>query len=74
MGDLRTKAQIGFVAPVRAEHAVFTLSHDLNPLAQARPAVIYKLLFKAASRILLEFGRNPRWIGGELGITMVLHT
>ena len=28
----------------------------------------------AASGTLLEFGRNPRWLGGELGITMVLHT
>ena len=23
---------------------------------------------------MLEFGRNPRWLGGELGITMVMHT
>ena len=29
--------------------------------------------FNAASKTLLEFGRNPRW-PGELGITMVLHT
>ena len=55
-------------------HVVFTLPHELNPLAQARPALIYNLLFKAASRTLLEFGRNPRWLGGELGITMVLHS
>ncbi len=55
-------------------HVVFTLPHELNPLAQANPAAIYKLLFKAASRTLLEFGHNPRWLGGELGITMVLHT
>ena len=32
------------------------------------------MLFKAASETLLEFGRNPRWLGGELGITIVLHT
>ena len=55
-------------------HLVFTLPHELNPLAQARLALVYNLLFKAASRTLLEFGRNPRWLGGELGITMVLHT
>ena len=55
-------------------HVVFTLPHDLNPLAQAHPALVYSLLFKAASRTLLEFGRNPRWLGGEPGITMVLHT
>ena len=55
-------------------HVVFTLPHELNPVARANPALIYRLLFKAASRTLLEFGRNPRWLGGELGITMVLHT
>ncbi|MCY4592734.1 MAG: transposase zinc-binding domain-containing protein [Alphaproteobacteria bacterium] len=55
-------------------HVVFTLPHELNPVAQGNPALVYRLLFKAASRTLLEFGDNPRWLGGELGITMVLHT
>ena len=55
-------------------HVVFTLPHELNPLARRHPALIYRLLFKAASQTLLEFGRNPRWLGGELGVTMVLHT
>ena len=55
-------------------HLVFTLPHDLNPLAQCHPRLIYNLLFKAASQTLLEFGRNPRWLGGEIGVTMVLHT
>jgi hypothetical protein len=55
-------------------HLVFTLPHQLNPLAQGNPTLIYTLLFQAASQTLLEFGRNPRWLGGELGITMVLHT
>ena len=55
-------------------HVVFTLPHELNPIAQGHPALIYRLLFHAASKTLLEFGRNPRWLGGELGITMVLHT
>jgi len=55
-------------------HLVFTLPHELNALVQGNPRVIYRLLFRAASQTLLEFGRNPRWLGGELGITMVLHT
>lgn len=55
-------------------HLVFTLPHDLNPLARSHPRLVHNLLFKAASRTLLEFGRNPRWLGGELGVTMVLHT
>jgi hypothetical protein len=55
-------------------HLVFTLPHELNALAQGNPALIYDLLFRAASETLLEFGRNPRWLGGDIGITMVLHT
>ena len=55
-------------------HLVFTLPHELNALAQGNPRVIYRLLFRAASQTLLAFGRNPRWLGGEIGITMVLHT
>lgn len=55
-------------------HLVFTLPHELNALAQWHPRVVYNLLFKAASRTLLEFGRNPRWLGGDIGITMVMHT
>ena len=55
-------------------HVVFTLPHDLNPVAARNPGLVCKLLFRAASRTLLEFGRNPRWLGGEIGFTMVLHT
>ena len=55
-------------------HVVFTLPHELNSLAGRQPALVYRLLFKAASQTLLEFGRNPRWLGGEIGVTMVLHT
>ena len=55
-------------------HVVFTLPHQLNALVRRHPRTIYRLLFNAASRTLLEFGRNSRWLGGELGITMVLHT
>ena len=55
-------------------HLVFTLPHALNPLAQGNPEVIYRLVFRAAADTLLAFGRNPRWLGGEIGITMVLHT
>lgn len=60
--------------PVPYFHVVFTLPHELNGLAQANPRVIYGLLFDAASRTLLEFGANPRWLGGELAITLILHT
>ena len=55
-------------------HLVFTLPHEINPLAQGNLRVIYNLLFQAASDTLQSFGRDPKWLGGEIGITMVLHT
>jgi Putative transposase len=36
--------------------------------------VLYGLLFQTAAATLQTFGRDPKWLGGELGITMVLHT
>ena len=62
------------VLPIPYFHVVFTLPHALNPLAQSHPHLIYRLLFQAAASTLLRFGRDPRHLGGQLGITAVLHT
>jgi hypothetical protein len=58
----------------RYDHVVFTLPHDLNPLIQGNPRLMYNLLFRAVADTLLTFGRDRRWIGGEIGLTLVLHT
>ena len=60
--------------PVPYFHLVFTLPHELNALAQGNPRVLYALLFESVSATLLEFGENPRWLGGEIAATLVLHT
>ena len=60
--------------PVPYFHLVFTLPHELNALAQGNPRALYALLFAAASETLIEFGENPRWLGGEIAATLVLHT
>ena len=60
--------------PVPYFHCVFTLPHGLNALAQDNPRQLYGLLFQSAAETLQTFGRDPRWLGGELGVTMVLHT
>ena len=53
---------------------VFTLPHELNAWAQRHSAVIYRLLFKAAWGTLNDFGKDPKWLKGKLGMTAVLHT
>ena len=60
--------------PVPYFHLVFTLPHELNRLAQHQPRVIYNLLFDAAASTLATFGRDPKHLGGEIGITAILHT
>jgi hypothetical protein len=60
--------------PIPYFHVVFTLPHALNALAQGNPRVIYTLLFRAAAETLLTFGRDPRHLGGTIGLTAILHT
>ncbi len=60
--------------PVPYFHLVFTLPHELNALARGNPRALYAMLFAAAAETLIEFGRNPRWLGGEIAATLVLHT
>ncbi|NNF96493.1 MAG: IS91 family transposase, partial [Halobacteria archaeon] len=55
-------------------HLVFTLPHELNPWVQLHPEVIYRLLFKAVWATLKAFGADPKRLGGQLGVTAVLHT
>jgi Putative transposase len=39
-----------------------------------RRELLFNLLFASASATLLELGRDPKHLGAELGVTMVLHT
>lgn len=60
--------------PVHAFHVVFTLPSDLRALVSENRRTLFNLLFAAAADALMELGRDPKYIGGELGITAVLHT
>lgn len=66
--------QSASLLPVRYFHLVFTLPHELNGWVALHPEVIYRLLFAAAWGSLKAFGEHPRRLGGELGMTAVLHT
>jgi hypothetical protein len=60
--------------PVPYFMATFTLPFELRPLAWFNQKVVYSLLFKCVAGILKDFGLNPKNLGAELGLTMVLHT
>jgi hypothetical protein len=67
-------AQQAQLLPIEYFHVVFTLPHALNALAHVNPRHVYGLLFHAAAATLQCFARDPRHLGAELGVTMVLHT
>lgn len=67
-------ARTAELLPVPYFHVVFTLPHALNPLAQCQPRLIYTLLFNSAAATLRRFAEDPKWLGAELGVTMILHT
>ena len=60
--------------PVEYFHVVFTLPSQISDIAYQNKAVMYQLLFKAASQTLLIIGKDPKHLGAKLGVTMVLHT
>jgi hypothetical protein len=55
-------------------HVVFTLPHEFNTFALSHGKIMYSSLFKAAWQTLLQFGANPKHLGGKMGMIGVLHT
>jgi hypothetical protein len=63
-----------FLLPVEYYHVVFTLPQEVSELAATQPAVLYELLFQAASATLREVAAHPKRLGAQVGMLMVLHT
>ena len=60
--------------PTRYVHVVFTLPHELAPLALQNQQVLYYLLLKSSAETLLQVARDPKHLGAEIGFFSVLHT
>ncbi|MER8640779.1 IS91 family transposase [Mesorhizobium sp. M1227] len=60
--------------PVGYFHVVFTLPAEVADIAFHNKALVYDLLFKAASETMLTIATDPKHLGARIGITAVLHT
>ena len=60
--------------PVGYFHVVFTLPAEIADIAFQNKAVVYDLLFQAASETMLRIAADPKHLGARIGITAVLHT
>src|SRR5437773_3118098 len=60
--------------PVEYHHVVFTLPAPNAAIAYTNKAVIYDLLFAVAAETLRTIAADPKHLGAEVGVTLVLHT
>jgi hypothetical protein len=60
------------ILPVSYFHVVFTLPHELNSVILNNKKMMLNILFAAASKTLLTFGKNE--LNGTLGFLAILHT
>ena len=67
-------AEQAMLLPVPYFHIVFTLPHALNPLVRVNPRLLLGRLFRIVARTLSTFALDPRHLGAEPAMTMVLHT
>jgi hypothetical protein len=60
--------------PVPYAHVVFTLPHELAPMALQNKRIVYDLLFRASAATLIEVAQNPERLGADIGFFSVLHS
>ena len=63
-----------YLLPVEYHHVVFTLPAELAELAARNASALYTLLMQSAAETLREVAANPKRLGAQVGVLMVLHT
>jgi len=63
-----------YLLPVEYHHVVFTLPAELAELATTNTSALYNLLMQSAAETLREVAANPKRLGAQVGVLMVLHT
>lgn len=60
--------------PVEYHHVVFTLPREVADLPSSNRPLLYELLFAAASETVREIAADPKHLGAQVGLLLVLHT
>jgi len=66
------EAQKKWILPIHYFHVVFTIDHVFNNLVAFNRKRLFDLFIKVAAQLLKEFGQ--KYLGGEIGFSMVMHT
>jgi len=68
------QVQQELLLPVPYFFLTFTLPAELRNLVRANQKALYSLLFQASAEAAQKLARDPRYIGGQIGLVGVLHT
>lgn len=55
-------------------HIVFTLPSSIHEVCMAYPREMYAMVMRTAWQVIDGFGWNQKYLGAQIGATMVLHT
>jgi len=66
------EAQKKWILPIHYFHVVFTLDHVFNNWVAFNKKLLFNLFIEVAAQLLKEFGQ--KYLGGEIGFSMVMHT
>ena len=67
------EAQRDLLLPVPYFLLTFTLPAELRTLARSHQRLCYDLLFRTSAEAAQYLARDPRFVGGQLGLVGVLH-
>jgi hypothetical protein len=63
-----------WLLPVEYHHVVFTLPSELSEVALRHPVTVYNLLFQSASETIRQIAADPKYLGAQVGLLLMLHT
>ncbi len=66
--------QQNLLLPTHYFLVTFTLPGEMRPIARSNQKVFYNLLFKSSAAALKKLAKDPRFIGGDIGMMGGLHT
>jgi len=66
--------QHNLLLPTHYFLVTFTLPCELRPIARSNQKVVYDLLFKSSAAALQKLAKDPRFVGGDIGMKGGLHT
>lgn len=66
--------QRGLLLPVPYFLVTVTLPSELRRVARSRQKQMYDLLFRTSAAAMQHLARDPRFVGGQMGMVGVLHT